>query len=122
MKSKGTAYLLLFFLGIFGAHKFYLGKVGTGILYLFTLGFLGIGCFIDLFTLGRQVDMYNALNLHFKGGGGNTNTNQNNIVVNVPSNGQSTNVSEQLQRLVELKSSGALTEAEYNAQKAKLLS
>ncbi|MDO4714805.1 MAG: TM2 domain-containing protein [Bacteroidales bacterium] len=61
MKSKGAAYLLLLFFGVLGIHKFYLGKVGMGILYLLTLGFLGIGCLIDLFTLGSQVDTYNAL-------------------------------------------------------------
>jgi hypothetical protein len=38
------------------------------------------------------------------------------------SSGQTTNVSEQLQRLAELKSSGALTEEKFNAEKAKLLS
>ena len=32
-----------------------------GILYLFTAGFFGIGLLIDLFTLGGEVDTYNAL-------------------------------------------------------------
>lgn len=63
MKSKGVAYLLWFFFGFLGAHKFYLGKVGMGILYIFTAGFLGIGLLIDLFTLGTQVDAVNALYL-----------------------------------------------------------
>lgn len=61
MKSKFVAYLLWFFFGILGIHRFYLGKVGTGILYLLTGGLLGIGWFIDLFTLSSQVDSYNAL-------------------------------------------------------------
>ena len=59
MKSKTTAYLLWFFLGVFGVHKFYLGKIGMGILYLFTAGFFGIGLLIDLFTLGGELDPYN---------------------------------------------------------------
>ena len=63
MKSKTTAYLLWFFLGVFGVHKFYLGKIGMGILYLFTAGFFGIGLLIDLFTLGGEVDTYNALGI-----------------------------------------------------------
>ena len=60
MKSKTTAYLLLIFLGIFGVHQFYLGKIGKGILYLFTGGIFLIGVFIDLFTLGGQVDNINT--------------------------------------------------------------
>lgn len=63
MKSKFIAYLLWFFLGLFGVHRFYLGKVGSGILYLLTGGLFGIGWFIDLFTLSSQVDSYNALYL-----------------------------------------------------------
>ena len=50
-KSRLTATLLCIFLGILGIHRFYTGKIGTGILWLFTLGFLGIGTFIDLLLL-----------------------------------------------------------------------
>ncbi len=60
MKSTLTAYLLWFFLGFLGIHKFYVGKTGMGILYLFTGGLFGIGWFIDLFTLAGQVNKYNA--------------------------------------------------------------
>jgi TM2 domain-containing membrane protein YozV len=81
MKSKGVAYLLWFFLGIFSAHRFYLGKVGTGILYLLTGQLFGIGWFIDLFILGGMVEKYNLLH-GFTGAGANVNQNQN-VVVNV---------------------------------------
>lgn len=50
-KNKWTAFLLCLFLGIFGAHKFYEGKNGQGLLYLFTAGLFGIGWFIDCITL-----------------------------------------------------------------------
>ena len=82
MKSKGVAYLLWFFLGIFSAHRFYLGKTGSGILYLLTLQLFGIGWFIDLFTLGGMVDNYNLM--HGFAGPNRASMNQNqNVVVNV---------------------------------------
>jgi TM2 domain-containing membrane protein YozV len=47
--SRWLATLLLcWILGVFGAHRFYLGKIGTGILMLITLGGLGIWYIIDL--------------------------------------------------------------------------
>lgn len=59
-KSVGVAYVLWFFLGVIGVHKFYLGKTGIGISYIFTLGWLGIGLIIDLFTLPSQVRKANG--------------------------------------------------------------
>lgn len=50
-KNKTVALLLCIFLGYFGAHKFYVGKVGMGILYLFTMGFFGIGWLIDVIRI-----------------------------------------------------------------------
>lgn len=45
--NKWTAFLLCFFLGYLGAHKFYEKKPGMGILYIFTGGLFGIGVLID---------------------------------------------------------------------------
>ena len=50
-KNKWVSVLLCFFLGFFGAHKFYEGKIGMGILYLFTGGLFGFGCLIDFIVL-----------------------------------------------------------------------
>lgn len=46
-KSRLATTLLAWFLGEFGAHRFYLGKIGTAIAMLFTLGGLGIWALID---------------------------------------------------------------------------
>ena len=50
-KSKAVAALLCFFLGVLGIHRFYVGKVGTGVLWLFTGGMFGIGAIIDFFVI-----------------------------------------------------------------------
>jgi len=59
MKSKTVALLLWFFLGWLSAHRFYVGKTGTGILYLVTCQLGGIGWIVDLFLIGVMVDNYN---------------------------------------------------------------
>lgn len=46
-KTMVAASLLCFFLGTFGIHRFYVGKIGTGILMLITLGGIGIWTLID---------------------------------------------------------------------------
>lgn len=61
-RETWVAYVLLIIGGIFGVHKFYLGKWGWGLAYFFTGGFFLIGCLIDLFTLPMQVRLYNIDN------------------------------------------------------------
>ena len=50
-KDKWVAVLLCFFLGVLGVHKFYEGKTGMGVLYIFTVGLFGIGVLVDFITL-----------------------------------------------------------------------
>lgn len=59
-KDLGVTYILLIFFGGLGIHRFYLGKIGTGILWLLTGGLLGIGVLVDIFTLSGQVRDANA--------------------------------------------------------------
>ena len=57
-KDKWVAFLLCLFLGGFGAHKFYEGKMGMGVLYLFTAGLFGIGWLIDCISLLGKPNPY----------------------------------------------------------------
>lgn len=50
-KSRLAALLLCWFFGCFGVHRFYVGKIGTGILMIITLGGLGIWWIIDFIMI-----------------------------------------------------------------------
>ncbi len=50
-RKRGVAALLCFFLGVFGAHRFYAGRIGTGLLWLFTFGLLTFGMLFDLILI-----------------------------------------------------------------------
>ncbi len=50
-KNKWVSLILCVLLGFFGAHKFYEGKAGMGILYIFTGGLFGIGVIIDFISI-----------------------------------------------------------------------
>lgn len=62
-KSRTVTLLLCIFLGYLGVHYFYVGKIGKGILYLFTCGLFGFGWVIDIvvIALGKFRDQYNLL-------------------------------------------------------------
>ena len=62
-KSPMTCFLLAFFLGGFGADRFYLGETGLGVLKLLTCGGAGIWALIDLFTAFGRAKSYNLRRL-----------------------------------------------------------
>ena len=55
-----VAWILLTFFGLLGLHRFYMGKIITGLIWLFTGGLFGIGWLYDLWTLNGQVSDVNA--------------------------------------------------------------
>lgn len=58
--NYNVAWALLTFLGLFGVHRFYLGKWVSGLLYLCTGALLGVGLLYDLWTLNVQISERNA--------------------------------------------------------------
>jgi TM2 domain-containing membrane protein YozV len=54
-----AAWILLTFFGCLGIHRFYMGKVGTGILFLLTFGLFGLGVLCDFLTLNSQISGLN---------------------------------------------------------------
>lgn len=80
-KSGIKAFLLWAFclIGICGLHRFYVGRIGTGIVWLLTFGLLGFGQLIDLFFLGSMVRQANIMNGLAMSGLNNNNTNTNTV-------------------------------------------
>lgn len=58
-KSYTVAWVFLVFLGLLGFHRFYQGKIVTGLIYLCTLGLFGIGIIYDFWTLNEQISARN---------------------------------------------------------------
>ncbi|MBU0550630.1 NINE protein [Myxococcota bacterium] len=128
MKDKTTAGVFALVLGGIGAHHFYLGQVGRGILYLF-FSWTFIPSFIafieGVVLLAMDQDRFDEkYNPHRQL------QQPQNIVVNVAANASNsdgggraiTSVAGEIKALHELKLAGALTEAEFEQEKHKLLS
>lgn len=124
-KNKNTAMLMCIFGGIFGLHHFYVGNIGKGLLYIFTGGLFCIGWFGDILKIATG-SFRDSAGAPLRANKKDYNDNQNNqnisVNVNVPNQASSVDVSEQLQRLADLRDKGTLTEEEFQTQKAKLLS
>lgn len=64
--DPGVAYILWAFglMGFCGIHRFYSGKITSGLVYLCTMGFFGVGQFVDLFLIPGMIKERNIYLLH----------------------------------------------------------
>lgn len=110
-----TTLLFSIFLGCLGIHRFYVGKVGTGILWLLTGGVLGIGALVDIILVATEA---------FTDDAGRTIVQDSHKIPSGTRAAQSasSDVIDQLGKLASLRDSGAITQEEYEAKKAVLLS
>ena len=123
--EKDWLVTLLFsiFLGYLGIHRFYVGKIGTGILWLLTGGCLGVGALVDIIMIATEnfTDDSNRLIVQ------DSRKNQN-YAYSSASYGTSgatkssrDDVLDQIEKLAKLRDSGAITQEEYDAKKAILM-
>ena len=119
-----VCFILVIFLGFWGVHRFYVRKIGTGILMLLTFGGLGIWWFIDLILIavasfrdkeGRQIPYNNTPLINPSSVNANNNSNKANKNFNV-------NVASELRELSSLRDEGIITEQEFKKKKKELLS
>ena len=101
--------LLCLFVGMLGVHRFYVGKIGTGVAMIFTLGGLGIWVLVDfiLICIGSFRDIEGRVVKYQR------------VIVNGQAN--NTGIAEELEKFAELKEKGIISEEEFNKKKEELL-
>ena len=104
MKSKIAATLLCFFLGTFGGHKFYLGQIGKGVLYL-------LFCWTCIPAIIAFVEFIGFLVMSDKDFDKKYNADQV----------EALSVTEEIKKLYELKEKGIITQEEFDLKKKTLL-
>ena len=124
--EKDWLVTLLFsiFLGYLGIHRFYVGKIGTGILWLLTGGCLGIGALVDIIMIATEnfTDDSNRLIVQDSRKNPNYAYSSASYGTNGATKSSRDDVLDQLEKLAKLRDSGAITQEEFEAKKAILMS
>ena len=115
-----TTLLFAIFLGGLGIHRFYVGKIGTGILWLLTGGCLGIGALVDIIMIATEsfADDDNRLIVQ------DSRKNPRTVYATVnaqPTKSARDEALDQLEKLAKLRDSGAISAEEYEQKKAALM-
>ena len=116
--------LFSIFLGYLGIHRFYVGKIGTGILWLLTGGCLGIGALVDIIMIATEnfTDDENRLIVQ--------DSKKDAAFAYAAHNGNASSgtkssredVLDQIEKLAKLRDSGVISQEEYEQKKAILMS
>lgn len=124
--EKDWLVTLLFsiFLGCLGIHRFYVGKVGTGILWLLTGGCLGVGALVDIIMIATENFTDDNDRLIVQDSRKNPNYAYSSASYGTSGATKSSrdDVLDQLEKLAKLRDSGAITQEEFEAKKAILMS
>jgi len=124
--EKDWLVTLLFsiFLGGLGIHRFYVGKIGTGILWLLTGGCLGIGALVDIIMIATEnfTDDSNRLIVQDSRKNPNYGYSSASYNTNGATKSSREDVLDQIEKLAKLRDSGAITLEEYEQKKTILMS
>lgn len=84
MKSMGSAYIIWFFFGLIGLHRFYLDSPVVGLIQFFTLGGFGMWWLLDFFLIPGLVNDCNMKLMLLSRGGNISQQQAVNVVVQAP--------------------------------------